>query len=112
MLSSVLNSERAVKMSIAIIKAFVRLQQILATHKNPAHKLNVLESRVDKHDEMIQSIIVEHDGKFVYVQHDVQDGCTLKKDSDRTRSAVFLLSLSLAIRESPSSWCRENDDYV
>ena len=43
MLSSVLNSERAVQMNILIIRAFVRLREILATHKDLAQKMAELE---------------------------------------------------------------------
>ena len=39
MFSSVLNSERAVKVNIEIMRAFVRLRQMLATHKDLARKL-------------------------------------------------------------------------
>jgi len=45
MLSSVLNSERAVQMNILIIRAFVRLREILATHKDLARKMEDLEQR-------------------------------------------------------------------
>ncbi len=45
MLSSVLNSERAVEMNILIIRAFVRLREILATHKDLAHKMEELETK-------------------------------------------------------------------
>src|SRR5215475_6264420 len=39
MLSSVLNSERAVQMNILIIRAFVRLRELLASNKELAHRL-------------------------------------------------------------------------
>ncbi len=39
MLSSVLNSKRAIKVNIEIMRAFVRLREILSTHKELAHKL-------------------------------------------------------------------------
>ena len=45
MLSSVLNSERAIQVSIAIMRAFVRLRQILATHKDLARKLQEMEKK-------------------------------------------------------------------
>jgi hypothetical protein len=45
MLSSVLNSERAVQMSILIIRAFLRLREMLATHKDLARKMEDLEQR-------------------------------------------------------------------
>jgi len=56
MLASVLKSEKAVKISIVIIKAFVRLRQILSTHKELAHKLNQLERKIEKHDVEIKAI--------------------------------------------------------
>lgn len=56
MLSSVLNSERAIQVNIAIMRAFVKLRKILLTHKALAHKLNVLERKIEKHDTEIQAI--------------------------------------------------------
>src|SRR5207247_11112155 len=53
MLSSVLNSERAVKLNIAIIRAFVKLRQALETNRELAHKFSELEKRVGKYDEEI-----------------------------------------------------------
>jgi hypothetical protein len=57
MLSSVLNSERAVKVNIAIMRAFVRLRQTLETNRELARKFSGLERRVGKHDEEIAAII-------------------------------------------------------
>src|SRR5262249_15700848 len=51
MLSSVLNSERAVKVNITIMRAFVRLRQMLETNRELAQKFSELERRVGKHDE-------------------------------------------------------------
>ena len=48
MLSSVLNSERAIQVNIEIIRAFVRLRQILSTHLELASKLEELEKKYDK----------------------------------------------------------------
>jgi phage regulator Rha-like protein len=56
MLASVLKSERAVKISINIIKAFVKLRAILSTHKELAYKLKQLERKFEKHDEEIHII--------------------------------------------------------
>ncbi|MFA4982278.1 MAG: ORF6N domain-containing protein [Candidatus Omnitrophota bacterium] len=56
MLSSVLNSKRTIQVNIAIMRAFVKLRQILSTHKELAHKLNELEKKIEKHDEDISSI--------------------------------------------------------
>jgi ORF6N domain len=57
MLSSVLNSERAVKVNIAIMRAFVKLRQMLETNRELAQKFSELERRVGKHDEKIAAII-------------------------------------------------------
>lgn len=56
MLSSVLNSERAIQVNIAIMRAFVRLREMLATHKQLARKLAELEQHLERHDQQIQSI--------------------------------------------------------
>jgi ORF6N domain. len=56
MLSSVLNSERAVKVNIAIMRAFVKLRQALDTNRELAQKFSQLERRVGKHDEEIAVI--------------------------------------------------------
>src|SRR4030043_2261531 len=47
MLSSVLNSEQAIKVNIEIMRAFVRLRQILASHKELAKRLDELEKKYD-----------------------------------------------------------------
>ena len=57
MLASVLNSERAIKISIIIIKTFVKLREILSTHKELVYKLRELESKIEKHDVKIQEIL-------------------------------------------------------
>lgn len=60
MLSSVLHSRRAILVNIQIMRTFVRLKQILATHKNLAGKLTALEKKVNcyilKHNAEIQAI--------------------------------------------------------
>jgi len=56
MLASVLKSKRAVKISIHIIDAFVRLREWVSTHKDLAAKLSLLERKLEKHDEEIQAI--------------------------------------------------------
>jgi len=57
MLSSVLNSDRAVKVNIAIVRAFVKLRQILETNRELAKKFAELEQRVGKHDDEIAAIL-------------------------------------------------------
>ena len=57
MLSSVLNSDRAVKINIAIMRAFVKLHQMLETNRELARRFSELEQRVGKHDEEISAIL-------------------------------------------------------
>jgi hypothetical protein len=57
MLSSVLNSKRAVKVNITIMRAFVKLRWALETNREVAGKFSELERRVDKHDEEIGAIL-------------------------------------------------------
>ena len=56
MLSSVLRSKRAIQVNIAIMRVFVRLKEIISTHKELAYKLNELERKIEKHDEEIHGI--------------------------------------------------------
>jgi len=56
MLSSVLRSKQAMQVNIAIMRAFVKLRQILYAHKELAHKLKELEHKIEKHDAEIQAI--------------------------------------------------------
>jgi hypothetical protein len=57
MLSSVLKSERAVKVNIAIMRAFVKLRETLETNRELARKFAELEKHVGKHDDEIAAII-------------------------------------------------------
>jgi hypothetical protein len=56
MLSSVLRSERAMQVNIQIMRAFVKLREIISTHKELARKLKELELKVESHDEHITAI--------------------------------------------------------
>jgi len=56
MLSTVLNSERAILVNIEIMRAFVRLRQVLSKHKDLTRKLDDLEKKVKVHDTQIQAV--------------------------------------------------------
>lgn len=56
MLSSVLRSKRAVLVNIQIMRAFVKLREMLATHRALARKLAELEKRIESHGEEITGI--------------------------------------------------------
>jgi hypothetical protein len=53
MLASVLNSEIAVQASVRVVRAFVRLREMVAANAQLAAKLQELERRLDSHDEAI-----------------------------------------------------------
>ena len=56
MLSSVLRSDRAVQVNIAIVRAFVQLRRTLSTHAALAQKLADVERRIETHDTAIRSL--------------------------------------------------------
>jgi len=56
MLSSVLNSERAIQVNILIMRAFTKLREILLTHEELAVKIDALEKKYAEHDETIKEI--------------------------------------------------------
>jgi phage regulator Rha-like protein len=56
MLSSVLKSKRAVQMNILIVRAFVRLREVLATHRDLARKLEDLERRHTEQSSRIDGV--------------------------------------------------------
>ena len=56
MLSSVLNSDRAIEVNIAIMRAFVQLRRMIASHDELASKLAELERHLRDHDDQIKTI--------------------------------------------------------
>jgi len=56
MLASVLKSKRAVEVSILVVRAFMRLREILTTHKEITRKLTELERKLTGHDRDIKMI--------------------------------------------------------
>jgi hypothetical protein len=56
MLSSVLKSDRAIAVNIMIMRAFVKLREILLTHKELAGKLDQLEGKISSHYHAIQNL--------------------------------------------------------
>lgn len=57
MAASVLNSPRAIEISIHVVRAFNRLREMISGHKELAQKLNQLERKVGAHDRAIAEII-------------------------------------------------------
>lgn len=56
MLSSVLRSERAAQVNVAIMRAFVSLRRMLASNEALAHKLTELERKIEGHDTNIRTL--------------------------------------------------------
>ena len=56
MFSSVLNSQRAIQVNILIMRAFVRLREMLLTHKELSAKIEELEEKYTEHDQTIKEI--------------------------------------------------------
>ena len=57
MAANVLNSPLAIEASVLVVRAFVRLRQMLTTHKALAEKLRELEGRLEKHDDSIRTLM-------------------------------------------------------
>jgi hypothetical protein len=57
MAASVLNSPRAIEISVHVVRAFVRLRELVAGNKELAQKLNQLERKVGAHDRAIAELI-------------------------------------------------------
>ena len=56
MLSSVLHSKRAIEVNIAIMRAFVKMREIMATNKDFAEKLKIIEEKLAEHDDQFQVV--------------------------------------------------------
>ena len=56
MLSSILNSKRAIQVNIGIMRVFVNIRKLVSSNKEVIYKLNQLEEKVEKHDEKIRTI--------------------------------------------------------
>jgi ORF6N domain len=69
MLSSVLNSERAVQMNMAIMRAFVRLREIIAHNKDLAVRIEKLERGHDRTASVIEILVEDIDQLGSEVRH-------------------------------------------
>ena len=59
MLSSVLNTQRAIHVNNGIMRAFVQLRELLSTHKDLASKLDALERKLTEHDRKFAIVFTE-----------------------------------------------------
>ncbi|MCG2726780.1 MAG: ORF6N domain-containing protein [Elusimicrobia bacterium] len=56
MLSGVLNSKRAIRVNLQVMRVFIKLREIISLHKELAYKLEQLENKYEKHDRQIYAI--------------------------------------------------------
>lgn len=59
MLSSVLNSETAIKVNIQIMRIYIRMRKLFLSNREILHKLEQVEHMVEKHDEQLETVF-EH----------------------------------------------------
>ena len=57
MAATVLNSDRAIKLSVFVVRAFVRLREVLAANRELAARLDDLEEHLETHGGTIQEIL-------------------------------------------------------
>jgi len=56
MLSSVLNSKRAIHVNIQIMRVFTKLRKMIQTHKDLRRKIEEMEKKYDQHDQQLQAV--------------------------------------------------------
>jgi hypothetical protein len=61
MLSSVLNSERSAQMNILVVRAFVRMREMIATNKDLASRIEKIEGNQDKTESVIEVLVEDID---------------------------------------------------
>jgi len=57
MAASVLNSQEAIQMSVFVVRAFVRLRSIYASHVELTRRLDELDTKVGEHSQALRSIV-------------------------------------------------------
>ena len=67
MAATILNSPKAIEMSVFIVRAFVQLREMLSSHKELAAKLESLEQKVGSHDQAIAGLIDAIRQKGIYL---------------------------------------------
>ena len=57
MAATIMNSPKAIEMSVFIVRAFVQLREMLSSHKELSAKLEILEQKIGSHDQAIAGLI-------------------------------------------------------
>ncbi len=69
MLSSVLNSPRAIEMSIQVVNAFIRMRELIASNKDLAQRIEKIESKQDRTASVIEILVEDIDRLALEVKH-------------------------------------------
>ena len=81
MLSSVLNSQRAIQVNIQIMRTFTKLRELMIAHKDLARKIEDLERK-------FQDKFKEHDQKFILVFNAIKDLLSEKEEKAKKRGPM------------------------
>jgi len=81
MLSSVLNTDRAIKVNIRIMRIFIKMREMLHTHKALLEKLEQLEKKVTGHDDSIK-LIFQSLRRFLQNQNPPRRRIGFRRESD------------------------------
>ena len=95
MLSSVLNSDRAVEVNIQIIRVFTKLREIMSTHKDLARKIEDLERK-------FQEKFQDHDKKIILVFNAIKELLADKEESAKKKGPMGFISQGASLRGGPS----------
>ena len=85
MLSSVLNSDRAIEVNIQIIRVFTKLREIMSSHKDLARKIEDLERKFQ-----------EHDKKIILVFNAIRDLLTDKEEAAKKKGPLGFIPPKLS----------------
>lgn len=98
MATSVLNTPRAIETSVLVVRAFVRLREMAATHRELARKLAELEQRFEDHDEKIEAIrqlMIPPEKKRKKIGFEVKEGrAQYGKGAERRKPSRFFIGKS------------------
>jgi ORF6N domain len=81
MLSSVLNTDRAIEVNIQIMRIFTKLREMMISHKNLARKIEDLERK-------FQDKFKEHDQKFILIFNAIKDLLSDKEEAAKKRGPM------------------------
>lgn len=88
MAASVLKSQQAVKVSVYVVRAFVKLREVLSSHRQLAQRLDELERKLQKHDGQILALIEAIRQLMAPPANAPANPLVFKQNGSRTRRAA------------------------